>query len=163
VRFVVGGKGELQIAVAERPDCLAPEAGRSVEQAFSITGGTGVYAGAEGSGRVTRALAPTDTGAAGVETWIGTLTVPGLDFDITRPTIVGAANRTVRAKRGTKRVRVVFRVTAADDRDGAVPTSCTPRSGSAFKIGRTRVSCSAVDSSANTASAAFTVTVRKRR
>ena len=163
VRLVVAGKGELQIAVAERSECLEAPAGISAGQAFAITGGTGIYAGAEGSGTVTRALGSTDAGAAGTETWAGTLTVPGLEFDVTRPTIAGAANRIVRAKRGEKTARVVFRVSARDDRDGTLVTRCTSRSGSKFKVGRTRVSCSATDTSANTATVAFTVTVRKAR
>lgn len=163
VRFAVAGKGELRIAVAERGDCLLAQDGISVEQTFAITGGTGMYAGAVGSGTVKRALGSTDAGAAGTETWTGTLTVPGLEFDITRPTISGAANKVVKAKRGAKTARVVFRVTAQDDRDGALATRCTARSGSTFRLGRTRVSCSATDTSANTATVAFTVTVRKAR
>jgi HYR domain len=162
-RLTVAGKGELQITVAELADCLAAASGISVDQEFAITGGTGIYAGAAGSGTVKRALGSTDAGAAGTETWIGTLTVPGLEFDVTRPTIAGAGSRVVRAKRGAKTARVSFSVTAQDDRDGTLATSCTVRSGSKFKIGRTRVSCSATDTSANTATAAFTVTVKKAR
>jgi hypothetical protein len=163
VRFTVAGKGELQIAVAESNDCVSQEAGRSVGQSFMITGGTGTYAGASGSGTVTRALGPTDGGAAGTETWTGTLIVPGLEFDVTRPTISGAANKVVRATRGAKTARVVFRVTAQDDRDGALAASCLPRSGSKFHVGRTRVSCSATDTSANTATVVFAVRVRRAR
>ena len=162
VRLAVAGKGELQITVTERTDCLG-EAADPAGQAFSITGGTGMYVGATGSGIVTRALGSTETGATGTETWTGTLAVPGLEFDITRPTIAGAANKIVSAKRGAKTARVVYQVTAQDDRDGALMTNCTPRWGSKFKIGRTRVSCSAIDTSANRATASFTVTVRKAR
>ncbi|HYI74629.1 MAG TPA: HYR domain-containing protein [Gaiellaceae bacterium] len=163
VRLAVAGKGELHIAVAERSDCFFGDTAISVEQAFAITGGTGMYAGAAGSGTVKRALGSTGAGAAGTETWTGTLTVPGLEFDVTRPALAGAANRIVKAKPGAKTARVVFQVTAQDDRDGALATSCTARSGSKFRVGQTRVSCSATDTSANTATAAFTVTVRKAR
>lgn len=45
----------------------------------------------------------------------------------------------------------------------SVAARCTPRSGAAFRVGRTRVTCTATDSSANTATAAFTVVVRKTR
>jgi hypothetical protein len=38
-----------------------------------------------------------------------------------------------------------------------------PRSGSRFRVGRTRVTCSATDTSANTRKATFTVTVKPRR
>ena len=93
--------------------------------------------------------------------WTGALTVPGLEFDLTSPTLAGATNKTVRAKKGAKSARVTFKVTAQDGADGVVPVGCNPRSGSRFKIGRTRVTCSSTDSSANTAKASFTVTVRR--
>jgi len=163
VRFGIKGKGELQIAVAERAECIVGDAAISIGQDFTITGGTGLYAGASGSGKVTRALGPTDAGAAGTETWIGTVVVPGLEFDTTAPTLSGATSKTVRAKRGAKSVRVVFTVTASDDEDEAVAAACTPRSGSRFKPGRTRVSCSATDSSGNEATASFAVTVKRAR
>lgn len=158
-RLVVAGKGEIYFAIADGARCIEQEPLRNEPQDFRITGGTGTYAGASGSGTVERAV----SAGFGTERWIGTLTVPGLEFDVTRPTIAGSANKVVRAKRGAKTARVVFRVTARDDRDGALATSCLPRSGSKFKLGRTRVSCSATDTSANTATAAFTVTVRKAR
>jgi len=53
-------------------------------------------------------------------------------------------------------------VAAHDDVDGTVPVTCAPRSGSFFPVGRTRVRCAATDKSANTATASFTVTVRRR-
>jgi HYR domain len=171
-RFAVPSKGEIHFDLAAGEACVNEEtdfAVRAQTQAFTVTGGTGIYAGASGSGTVTRSLTSTTTGAAGSETWSGTLTVPGFDFDLTPPTLRGAANKTVRAKQGAKAkkrakaTRVAFRVTAQDDRDGTVPVRCTPRSGSRFKLGRTRVTCSATDSSANTATATFVVTVKPRR
>ena len=163
VRFVVAGKGDIELTTAQAP-CTSPLAGLTpATQAFTITGGTGVYAGASGSGTVSRALAQTDSGAAGSETWAGTLVVPGLEFDVTRPTLSGAVAKTVRARKGAKSMRVTYKVTAKDNVDGAVPASCHPRSGRRFKLGRTRVRCSATDSSGNVAEAAFTITVRPRR
>lgn len=156
------GKGELQIAVAPRPDCLSPAAGLNAEQSFTITGGTGLYDGASGSGTVSRALSQTNTGAAGRETWTGTLTVPELEFDVVRPTLRGAVAKLVRAPRGARTVRVSFAVTARDDRDGVLPVTCSPKSGSRFRIGRTRVTCTAADRSANTATATFAITVKRR-
>src|SRR5262249_51632293 len=98
----------------------------------------------------------------GTETWAGTLTAPGVEFDLTPPTLTGATNKTVKAKKGSKSARVAFRVTAQDDRDGALPVSCSSRSGFAFPIGKTRVACRASDKSANTTKASFTVTVKRR-
>jgi hypothetical protein len=48
---------------------------------------------------------------------------------------------------------------AIDDVDGAVPATCTPSSGSTFALGATLDTCTATDSSGNTGSATFTVTV----
>jgi hypothetical protein len=161
-RFVVAGKGEIYFALAEG-GCIAQEEPiYNQTQAYRITGGTGIYAGASGSGTVERKLGRTTaTGRHGTETWRGTLSAP-LEFDTTRPTLAGATNRRVRAAKDAKTARVRFTVTAQDDRDGVVPVRCTPRSGSRFRIGRTRVTCEATDSSANTAAASFTVTVRAR-
>jgi hypothetical protein len=158
-RLDVAGKGAIHIALAEGARCIEMEPLRNEPQSFTITGGTGAYEGASGSGTAERSI----SAGAGTETWKGTLVVPGLEFDVTRPTIAGATNKVVRAKRGAKTARVAFRVIAQDDRDGTLATRCAPRSGSRFKIGRTRVTCSAVDTSANTATAKFTVTVRKPR
>ena len=163
VRLVVAGKGELSVTTAAS-GCLS----RSLiltpaSQRFTVAGGTGIYAGASGSGTVTRALSETNNGAVGMETWKGTLIVAGLEFDVTPPTVSGAVVKTVRAPKGAKSTRVTYRVTAQDAVDGPVPTSCAPRSASRFKVGRTKVRCSATDASGNTVAAAFTVTVRPRR
>ena len=133
-------------------------------QAFTVTGGTGIYAGASGSGTLQRELvASLGDIEQGIETWKGTLTVPGLKFDVVRPTFVGAKSRTVVAARHAKRVRVKYVVTAADAVDGRIPVRCLPRSGTWFRIGRNRVHCSATDTSANAATASFEVTVRQHR
>ena len=76
--------------------------------------------------------------------------VPGLEFDVVAPVMRGAVSKTVRARRGAKLVRVRYAVTARDDVDGVVPVSCRPRSGRRFRIGRTIVRCSAMDSSGHT-------------
>ena len=158
VRFSVAAKGEIDFQLAAGAECL--NEARAQTQTFTVTGGTGIYAGASGTGTVTRRLGATSYGSFGSETWTGTLAVAGLDFDVTRPTLAGATNKTVRARKGAKSARVAFRVTAQDERDGRLPVACLPRSGSRFRIGRTRVTCSSIDGSANTAKASFTVTVR---
>src|SRR5581483_5077593 len=48
--------------------------------------------------------------------------------------------------------------TASDNCPG-VTTSCTPPSGSTFPVGTSTVTCTATDTSGNTASCSFTVTV----
>lgn len=158
-RLVVAGRGEIHFALADGARCIDQEPLRNEPQDFTITGGTGTYNGASGSGTLEREVSL----GRGTESWIGTLVVPGLEFDVMPPTLSGAASKTVRAPKGAKHVRVTYTVTARDAVDGQVPVTCAPRSGSRFPIGRTVVSCSATDSSANTATSRFNVTVRARR
>jgi len=155
-RIVVAGKGELHFTLAPGAQCVDLEPVRNEPQNFTITGGTGAYQSASGSGSAERSL----SGGVGTETWTGTLAAPGVEFDRTPPTLSGAKAKTVRAPKGAKRVRVTYRVTASDDVDDVVPASCEPRSGSRFPIGRTLVRCTATDSSANTGTASFRVTVK---
>ena len=157
-RLVVAGRGEIQFAIADGARCIIQEPLRNEPQDFTITGGTGTYVGASGSGILERAV----SAGRGTEKWIGTLVVPGLEFDVVPPALSRATSKTVRAPKGAKRVRVTYTVTASDVVDGPVRVTCAPRSGSRFPIGRTVVRCSAMDSSANTSTARFTVTVRPR-
>jgi len=76
---------------------------------------------------------------------------------------MGAASKAVRVPKRLKRVRVAYTVTAHDDVDGAVDVTFRPRSCSWFTVGRTRVRCSATDTSANESTAAFAVTVKRTR
>jgi hypothetical protein len=165
IHLEVVGKGAIDLAVSEAAACTAIESVRTQTQTFTVTGGTGIYAGASGSGTLEPALGqPRDDGSRhGVETVQGTLAVPGLQFDQVAPTFVGAKPRTVVAPRRAKRVRVKYVVTAIDDVDGSVPVTCRPHSGTKFRIGRTKVSCSAIDSSANPATASFRIMVRRHR
>jgi hypothetical protein len=162
VRFIVANKGAIDFSLASA-ECVTAEAVRTQTQAFTIVGGTGIYAGASGSGTVSRLLGgETPRGRVGSETWTGALVVPGLEFDVTPPVVLGAIARTIAVRRGAKSVRVTYKVTATDAVDGPVPPSCRPLSGTRFKVGRTRVTCTATDTSGNTATRAFTVIVKAR-
>lgn len=55
---------------------------------------------------------------------------------------------------------VTYAATATDLVDGRRDVSCTPTSGSTFRLGSTMVSCSTADAAGNAAAATFTVTVR---
>jgi hypothetical protein len=55
---------------------------------------------------------------------------------------------------------VAYPASATDAVDGPVPVTCTPVSGSFFKLGLATVTCSATDKAGNTATGSFTVTVR---
>jgi hypothetical protein len=166
VLFAVAGKGEIEIAVPGSTQCLSgPQVYTHTSYPpLTIKGGTGAYAGASGSSTLNHAFSQTAPGrAAGRDTWVGTLSVPGLEFDLSPPTLNGIVSKTVRAPRGANGVRVSYKVTARDEVDGAVPGLCRPRSGSRFRIGRTVVTCSATDGSGNKATARFTITVKPRR
>lgn len=165
VRLSVEGKGDLNLRLAGIPLCIpAPGVPGASPQAFTVTSGTGIYAGASGGGTLTRIAGFPGVNVRGADTWTGTIAVPGVvQFDLTAPTIVGAKPKAVRAPRKTKQARVTYQLTATDDVDGVVPVSCRPPSGSKFKIGRTKVTCSATDGSGNSATASFTVTVARRR
>jgi hypothetical protein len=168
VQLVVAGKGAIDLLVQGSPDCLLDAGPANLAflqptQKFTVAGGSGRYAGASGDGTVSRRVSQTAVGHAGVETWQGTLVVPGLEFDVTPPVLSGTRNRTLRAPRGAKAARVRFTVTARDVSDGSVTATCSPRPGSRFSVGRTRVTCTASDSSGNTATTAFTVVVKRAR
>jgi HYR domain-containing protein len=169
--IAVAGKGEIDSMITTSASC------DGIPTGFVVTGGSGAYAGATGSGTFTPS--PVANGAWNdngddsypddddfdswrSDAWKGTVTVPGLSFDLRPPVISGAVSKTVHVRTG-KRARVTFAVAAADAVDGSVPARCAPRSGSFFRIGRTTVKCSATDSSANTATARFTVNVKRGR
>lgn len=157
-RLVVQGKGEIGFALADGAECVEWEPLRLEPQSFTITGGTGIYEGASGSGTLER-----NVSNGGNETWTGTLAVPGLEFDVTPPTLTGARSKIVRVSRRAKSARVTYKVTASDAVDGQVRIGCYPRSGTRFPIGRTFVRCAATDSSGNAAGARFAVRVKRRR
>jgi hypothetical protein len=165
--LVVIGKGQIDLAVKGISDCLfdtPPDTVVNNTQSFTVTGGTGAYAGATGSGTVRHDARRNGEGHAfGTDIWEGSLVVAGREFDLNAPTLTGIANKVVRAARRARTAVVRFKVGANDDVDGTVPTTCKPRSGTRFKLGKTRVSCSATDTSGNRVTAAFTVTVKPRR
>ena len=158
-RISVEAKGELRFLLTEGARCVPQEQIRNEPQAFTITGGAGAYEGASGSGTLTRSVGA----GSGNERWTGTLAAPGVEFDLTPPSFSGAKSKTVRAPKGAKRVRVIYKVTANDAVDGRVAATCAPRSGGRFRIGRTIVRCSGTDSSANAGRASFRVTVKAAR
>ncbi len=168
-RLAVKGKGEIFLTLGAVEDCLFGQPSDTVlspTQSFTITGGSGVYAGASGSGVVKRTqIHRTRSGhGAGTDIWEGRLVAPSLEFDTAPPDIEGAVAKVVRAPRKAAGVPVRYQLAARDVVDGAVPVSCQPASGSRFAVGRrTVVRCSATDTSANTARVSFSVTVRPQR
>jgi hypothetical protein len=162
----IAGKGTLELWRDGRACGTGPPPREDGPFEFAVAGGSGTYAGASGS-LAYRSSVAMGNGACrcgiATDTWTGTLTVPGLDFDITPPLITGAVSKKVRAPKGVRRMRVRYAVSAADAVDGPVRVACTPRSGSFFAVGRTKVTCSASDSSGNSRRAQFTITVARPR
>jgi hypothetical protein len=93
--------------------------------------------------------------------WSGTLAIPNVTFDTTRPKIAHVEKKVVKIHRG-QRGRAFYKVAARDAVDGLLKAKCRPRSGSFFPIGRTRVACSATDTSGNTATTSFLVIIKRR-
>jgi hypothetical protein len=48
--FTVSGKGEIELVMAASQDCLSPVAALTATQTFTVTRGSGAYAGASGNG-----------------------------------------------------------------------------------------------------------------
>jgi hypothetical protein len=160
----IAGKGAINLSLDGGPHCGPPAPAEAGPFTLRISGGSGIYAGASGS-LVFRSSVyagnPACRCGSATDSLTGTLTVPGLEFDLTPPVLTGATSKVIRARKGAKRVRVRYPLKARDAADGTVSVECRPRSGSYFKLGRTKVSCSATDSSANTTRARFTITVRR--
>jgi hypothetical protein len=97
----------------------------------------------------------TATDAAGNE---GTASFTVTVQDTTVPVISVPATITVLATSPAGAV-VTYSASATDAIDGPVPVTCDPPSGSTFPIGTTTVTCTATDSSGNTATATFQVVV----
>jgi HYR domain len=160
--LTIAGKGSLTASMTG-PACMAVPPSQSLFDAV-ITGGSGKYEGASGTihiGSNSFERAPGE--GVSTDAYTGMLNVSGLEFDLAAPVLSGAHSKTVRAPKGAKRVKVRYVVTAKDAVDGSVAAICKLRSGGFFKIGRTAVTCTAQDSSANTARARFTVTVKPSR
>ncbi|HEX7526227.1 MAG TPA: HYR domain-containing protein, partial [Gaiellaceae bacterium] len=88
----------------------------------------------------------------------GSVGAARLDADTDPPTLTLPSNITAEAT-GSSGAVVTFAATATDLVDGSVSVACTPASGATFPLTTTTVSCSATDSSNNTATGSFTVTV----
>jgi hypothetical protein len=162
----VAGKGDVELSL-DGVRCYSRPPVELGPYELQITHGSGRYAGATGTVVFAANIGegnPSCGCGSARDTLAGTLSVPDLEFDVTAPAFRGVRSKTVTARRPATRVRVArYSLKARDVVDGPVAVKCTPRAGSFFKPGRTRVKCSATDTSANTATASFTVTVKRAR
>ena len=79
--------------------------------------------------------------------------------DLTAPVMTCPADITAEAMAYTRAAMVSFHTTATDSVDGVVAATPDRASGTAFEVGSTNVTFTAVDSSWNYAYCTFTVTV----
>ena len=161
IPILVAGKGEIDLAPAVS-GCWSGD--DFPPTPFTISGGSGRYAGASGSGVLnfhTASITGPRTGTRSVS-WTGTLNVAGVTFDTTPPQIAGVRSKVVKT-RSAAGTRVRYSVSARDATDGPVPAVCLPKSGSVFRVGRTRVTCTPIDTSGNVATARFFITVKRIR
>ena len=156
---IVASRGTVDY-VATGIDCPASRelngGYRAVIARWTATGGTGIFAGVTGSGQ--ESVRP-----EGQRVFIhlhGTLDVPGARFDL-EPPVFRSRPRAQTMRSRTPAVVRYSQPVAVDAVDGAVSVSCSPRSGTRFAVGRTTVTCEAVDASGNTATARFVVLVRR--
>ena len=162
IPIVVPGKGEIDLAMRSTA-CITPDdPGHFPASTVTVSGGSGLYANASGSGVLDTQSSHGAAGGIGTHTWTATIDVVGLTFDTTPPQIAGATSKVVKTRLAAG-ARVRYSVSATDATDGAVPAACRLKSGSVFRVGRTTVACSAVDGSGNTATARFVITVKRVR
>jgi HYR domain len=130
---------------------------RAVVANWRIVGGTGAFAGVTGRGQESVRV----EGRRVFIQLLGDLTVEALEFDTTRPQLTAVPELVrVRSERATV---VHYRAPVASDAvDGRVAVTCTPPSGTRFRVGRTVVRCQAVDKSGNATVRSFVVLVSRR-
>lgn len=78
--------------------------------------------------------------------------------DTTSPVVIVPNDIIIQATSNNSSL-VSFSVTATDDVDGTLTPTCSHNSGDNFQIGTTIVTCTATDSSENTTSESFTITI----
>jgi hypothetical protein len=153
-------KGTLAFAGASL-GCPSLDEGAGATVQLQFSGGVGAFSSASGNGTAVSSSADLLNGTINIQ-WTGTLDVPGYDFDTTPPTLSSIATKKLTIRRG-RGAHVRYAAKATDAIDGNVPVTCLPPSGSFFSIGNTIVTCSASDTSGNSARATFLVVVKRRR
>ena len=82
---------------------------------------------------------------------------------IVAPVITVPANITEETNSSTGMIVTYSGESATDNADGSIIPTCTPTSGSKFPIGTSTVTCTATDTSGNTSTDIFTITVNYNR
>src|SRR5579864_816116 len=90
------------------------------------------------------------------ETWLATAAIPST----APPVVTVPASPLIAEATGPDGTPVSFNATAMAADGTPLPVNCAPASGSTFPLGSTTVTCTASDSSGNTATASFTILVQ---
>jgi len=169
---LTGAAGTSSAAPTREPALTVP-ADITVEAETAT--GTGVSFNVSAVGRENQSLPVTCSPASGSRFSLGQTTVTCTAQDrpdeiVTKTFRVTVVDRTaprlvvppsVKARTADKRGAVVkFAVSATDLVDGTLVPTCSPTSSSLFRIGATRVECTATDRGQNVARASFTVNVK---
>lgn len=107
----------------------------------------------------TYAVLATFTGSQNYEPALGSGTVTITD---TVPPVIDEVSDITASATGPDGAAVSYTIPKATDNvDGTIAVDCLPAPGKTFPIGSTRVKCTAADQAGNTATSAFTITVKK--
>jgi hypothetical protein len=127
----------------------------------------GIRKGTSGTFSSSVSFACSETGANTVELQVtnqagdsATCTATVTVQDTTAPVVTCPANQTAECNNGSGGATVNYAAATATDNCDTVTPTCNPASGSTFAKGTTTVTCTASDTSGNTGSCQFTVTVR---
>ena len=74
-RLKIAQRGDLNLALAEYPGCLEEAKVPATPQTFTVTGGSGAFAGASGTGAVNRVADLPGSRVFGTDTWTATINV----------------------------------------------------------------------------------------
>jgi HYR domain-containing protein/List-Bact-rpt repeat protein len=114
------------------------------------------------AGNTTTCLTTDQRGLARPDVASTACDIGATEYSSTPPTITVPANITTTATSPSGAV-VTYTASATSSTAKVESFSCTPASGSTFKVGTTTVNCTATDSQANTSTASFTVTVEAKK
>ncbi len=168
------GSGSFTVTVV---DTTAPQVTAPSDVTAEATGPSGAvvtYSGATSTDAVSGSVTPVCSPSSGSTFSLGTTTVSCAATDMagntgsasfsinvadTEGPLLGLPGDISETAIGPDGAAVTFTPTATDAVDGDRTVTCVPPSGSTFPLGSTTVNCSSTDSSGNTSTGSFVVTV----
>ena len=114
--ITVSGKGTIELS-RTGTICTPPAPLTIGPYTFTVTRGTGAYEGATGTLSFRQSAGALDGACrcgTAQDTWGGMIAAPGMEFDLTAPTIAGAISKVVKAPKKAKSMRVRYAVKATE-------------------------------------------------